>query len=332
MTPTVSVIVPIYNVEKYLPDCINSLKQQTLSDIEIILVDDGSTDNSYDIACELCKGDCRFRLIHQSNGGTGSARNLGVRIARGKYIGFVDSDDYVDPNYYKKMYDCAELHGSDMTILGHINTTSGAPILLSFPGSKYSMDELSKISFNAIDYPYILENVFLWNRIYLKDFWLKNNFFIPEGRKFAEDLLICTQTSVMANRISVVYEPLYTYRVNRIDSLSSNLFSSNKKDDFIKAIAESIEFLSSISYGERFCFDFSVFVTHIFILQLKSKFKKKEYYEFFNKFCSCMGESYINLLKHSWLFERYPCIITGLIEKNPAKSYRYSKWCRILHI
>jgi len=103
----VSVIVPVYNVEKYLPCCIDSLLHQTLKDIEIILVDDGSPDNCPALCDEYAKQDHRVRVIHKKNAGLGYARNSGIEIATGEYITFVDSDDYVDLNTYQKLYDLA---------------------------------------------------------------------------------------------------------------------------------------------------------------------------------------------------------------------------------
>lgn len=96
MKPLVSVIVPIYNVEKYLSKCIESIINQTLSNIEIILINDGSTDSSGVIADNYAKNDSRIKVIHKKNGGQGSARNIGIELASGEYIGFVDSDDWID--------------------------------------------------------------------------------------------------------------------------------------------------------------------------------------------------------------------------------------------
>ena len=101
--PDVSVIVPVYNVMEYLPRCVESLRNQTLRNLEIILVDDGSTDNSGALAERLAMEDRRIRVFHKENGGTSSARNLGLAMARGTYIDFVDSDDYVEPGMYERL-------------------------------------------------------------------------------------------------------------------------------------------------------------------------------------------------------------------------------------
>src|SRR5574344_1424030 len=106
--PKVSIIVPIYNVEKYLDRCMESLLNQTLKDIEIIMVDDGSPDNCPKMCDEYAKRDKRVKVIHKKNGGLGYARNSGLDIATGEYVAFVDSDDYVDVNMYETLYNFAK--------------------------------------------------------------------------------------------------------------------------------------------------------------------------------------------------------------------------------
>ena len=102
--PKISIIVPIYNVERYLMECIDSIRNQTLTDIEIILVDDGSPDNSGAICDDCALKDDRIKVIHKKNGGLSSARNAGLKVAIGEYIGFVDSDDWVDGEMYEFLY------------------------------------------------------------------------------------------------------------------------------------------------------------------------------------------------------------------------------------
>jgi glycosyltransferase involved in cell wall biosynthesis len=104
MKPIISIIVPIYNVEKYLDRCITSLRNQTLKNIEIILVDDGSPDNCPNLCDKYAQQDYRIKVIHQKNKGLGLARNAGIDIAQGKYIAFVDSDDYVSTKMYEQLY------------------------------------------------------------------------------------------------------------------------------------------------------------------------------------------------------------------------------------
>ena len=116
--PKVSIIVPVYNVEKYLKRCVRSLKKQTLEDIEIILVDDSSTDASLEICKEMAAEDSRIKVIHKLNEGAGFARNAALDVATGEYIGFVDSDDFVEPDMYETLYQKAEEYSSDLVMSG----------------------------------------------------------------------------------------------------------------------------------------------------------------------------------------------------------------------
>ena len=116
MGPKVSVIVPIYNVEAYLPRCLDSLRCQTLSDIEIILVDDGSPDRCGEIADRYAREDGRFRVIHQANAGIAAARNRGIELAQATYLMFVDSDDWVEPDFCRIPFEAAEGHGADLVM------------------------------------------------------------------------------------------------------------------------------------------------------------------------------------------------------------------------
>ena len=114
--PKVSVIVPFYNAERYLKQCLDSLQKQTYSNFEVWLINDGSIDQSYQIAAEYVKTDERFSLITQSNAGLATARNVGLQKMSGEYITFVDGDDYVSENYLAKMIRVAEVENSDLVI------------------------------------------------------------------------------------------------------------------------------------------------------------------------------------------------------------------------
>ena len=112
----ISIIIPVYNVEKYLRECLNSILNQTFQDFEIICVDDGSTDKSLEILQEYKRKDDRFVILQQRHSGAGSARNNGIRLAAGKYIQFLDSDDYFEPTLLEEMFDHAEKFDADLTV------------------------------------------------------------------------------------------------------------------------------------------------------------------------------------------------------------------------
>lgn len=114
--PKLSIIVPIYNVEKYLPRCIESILNQTFREFELILINDGSTDNCKEICEKYKKIDSRIIVVNKKNGGVSSARNFGIDISRGEYIGFVDPDDFIDANMYEILFNTANSYNSDMVI------------------------------------------------------------------------------------------------------------------------------------------------------------------------------------------------------------------------
>lgn len=116
--PLLSIIVPVYNILEYLPRCVHSITAQTYSELEIILVDDGSTDGTGELCEELAKEDTRIRVIHKENGGSSSARNLGIAQAKGEYFGFVDSDDYIEPDMYEKLYQGIVKYGAKVAQVG----------------------------------------------------------------------------------------------------------------------------------------------------------------------------------------------------------------------
>ena len=328
----VSVIIPVYNVEKYLGDCLDSLLLQTLREIEIICVDDGATDSSPRILDEYARKDSRLKVIHQKNAGAGAARNQGVAQARGEYIGFVDSDDVVYPTMYEELYRKASSSRADMVITGEVETAAGDPIQFPIENFKKASKVLELDRFNAVDYPSIIKNVFLWNRIYRRTFWLEHRFQIPEGRRFAEDLLICTQTSVLAERIGYVRGPLYWYRNERENSLSDTLAKSSKKLDYITAVKETKKFLQATGKYPVFQHDFLVFATHLFAM-LQSKIADYDhFYEFFSGMERLLDEYDLNALEKTWIRDAYPHVLHTLKHKNFRTHYCKNRIRSILHI
>ena len=118
--PKVSIIVPIFNAEKYIEKCLNTLVNQTLQDIEIICVNDGSTDHSMDPVKKLAAEDTRIKIIEQAHQKQGAARNNGMKIASGEYLGFVDADDWVDVDFFEKLYNAAQAYKVDIALANNI--------------------------------------------------------------------------------------------------------------------------------------------------------------------------------------------------------------------
>lgn len=325
LKPKVSIIIPVYNVEKYLEDCIKSISDQTLDDIEIICVNDGSKDSSLEILNKLAENDGRIIVIDQKNAGAGAARNTGIARATGKYLGFVDSDDLIYPTMYEEMYEKAEKTQADMVITGEIETFFDNNIVFPDIGSTHTVDEMTLGSFKAIEYPEILKNIFLWNRIFLRSFWQENDFEIPVGRKFAEDMLICTQASVLAKKIGYVKGPLYKYRNVREDSLSFTLAKSQNKLDFLVATKETRDFLKSTEQYEFFAMQYLQFCTHMFVMLQAKMPNYKCYKTFFEGYAELLDEDDIAMIKQSWLFGAYNNVLEHLETGDSKAAYKKRK-------
>ena len=126
MNPLVSVIIPVYNVEKYLKQCVDSVIGQTYRDLEIILVDDGSTDHSGDMCDKYAEKDYRVKVIHKENGGASSARNIGIAVVSGEYVYMPDSDDYIDTYCIEKLLNCAMENNADLVFFNAYSFTDGS--------------------------------------------------------------------------------------------------------------------------------------------------------------------------------------------------------------
>ncbi len=225
----VSVIVPVYNVEKYLDKCLTSLVNQTLKDIEIIVVNDGTKDNSQHIIDKYTKQypNKVFSYIKE-NGGLSSARNYGVLKAHGEYLGFVDSDDYVDINMYELMYNKAHNTSSDIVVCGLTSIYQNKDTLKFVPQTDifgYSLTESPDIMLQC--------NSYACNKIYKRKMWIDNNIEFPN--QWFEDSALIYNALYYANKIEVVKEPLYMYlRTNEnsiVNTINPKIFDIFKSCD-----------------------------------------------------------------------------------------------------
>ena len=189
-TPLISVVVPIYNVERYIKVCIDSILAQTFQDFEIIIVDDASTDNSYNICQKLYGGNEKVRIVrHEENQGLGPARNTGITDARGKYIFFVDSDDFILPNALEILYNAAESSGAEIVHASqYYETTQDDDQPIDFDKLTFDKDPYQTEGFISTDILYRWENCWnrwdkgirslVWLNLYRRDIFEKYNFLI----------------------------------------------------------------------------------------------------------------------------------------------------------
>ena len=213
--PKVSIIVPIYNVENYIRRCLDSLVNQTLKDIEIILIDDGSPDDSGKIADEYATMDKRIIVVHQKNSGAAVARNAGLKLARGEYIGFVDPDDWVDVGFFNGLYRASEKSGSDI-VKGRAHRRDLNGVIDE--GPSFEMIRKNKAWFHYS----------FWSAIYKASFIKKHKIDFPAGVITGQDVVFLTKAVCLADRIELVENNLaYNYE-KREDSLDSKLLSDEK--------------------------------------------------------------------------------------------------------
>lgn len=219
--PKVSIIIPVYNVEEYLKECLDSVRNQTLVDIQIICVNDGSTDNSKYILDEYCKKDARFEVINKKNGGLSSARNIAISLVRADYLTFLDSDDYLAANYLEEMYNLAEKFFLDLAIC---NAYKFDHKERSFFQKLYDFSELMGdkeviLIKSEKEKKKILNVVVAWNKLFNKSFYKKNNFQFPEGLSY-EDNLVAWEAILKSKKLAIINKPLIFYRLHPL-SLSS---------------------------------------------------------------------------------------------------------------
>lgn len=205
MKEKVSVIVPIYNVEKFLEKCIDSILTQTYQNIEILLVDDGSSDRSGVMCDSYAKKDSRIKVAHKKNGGLSDARNAGLDIATGDLIAFVDSDDWVEPEYIQVLYDSMKKTGSDISICSFYRVKGENRRLYQVQNQKeaYESKEALKLLLLEKRCPN-----YVWNKLYKKKIFASLRF--PKG-KIWEDIYIMGDAFYSADKISFTNVPLYNY-------------------------------------------------------------------------------------------------------------------------
>lgn len=230
----ISLIVPIYNVEKYLPSCIDSILKQTYVDMEVILVDDGSPDNCPAICDEYAKKDERIHVIHQQNKGLSGARNTGIEYAQGEYLIFVDSDDTIEPTMVEELYTYAEGRECKIVACGRYYVFEDGEKISKIADNKsktYAFAEAMQ-EMNT----FTLFDMSAWAKIYRRELFQDIRF--PEG-KLSEDYYIMYKLFDLAQTIGYVAKPLYNY-LQRQSSISRN---KKINHDFAYAAKEQMEFL-----------------------------------------------------------------------------------------
>ena len=316
-TPKVSVVVPVYNTEKYLEQCIDSITSQTLEEIEIIIVDDGSKEECAILCDKLAKADGRIKVIHKNNEGLGFARNSGIEAASGEYVGFVDSDDYIDSRMYQSLYEATLKNDSDLVVSGISfvggNTfgKAGEYIEKNYfcQDTVFNKEDMKQLLLGVVgalpcepdDSRYgvsVCKNIF--KRSLLCE---KNVRFVSERKIISEDTLFMVDYIKTIEKAVGIPGAFYRYRRN-----DESLTKSYRKDRFEKVLI----FLSELE-------------AHI-----RDVVTKEEYQLYFNRLIQGYGRvlcsheimyAYEQKLKYSVVRERLKKICTCKLMTDALKSY-----------
>ena len=228
--PLVSVIVPVYNVEKYVEKCLTSLIRQSYENLEIVVVDDGSTDGSGKICDKLAEQDVRLVVFHKENGGLSDARNFGIKKAKGGMIALVDGDDYVKVDYIAEMVKKMQESGADVVICGFNNEI---PDCVTMSGKEATIKLLTR-----------QENleIVAWNKLYRRDLFVKNEIWYPVGEK-NEDSLTTYKLLAVAKKVTYVGKILYHY-VTRGGSIMNRVKMEERLKMRERAAMEAVGYFS----------------------------------------------------------------------------------------
>ena len=232
----VSIVIPVYNVEGYLPNSIASVQNQTLKDIEIILVNDGSADGSLDLCRKYAEKDVRIKVIDKPNGGVSSARNAGIEASAGKYIGFIDPDDWVEPEMFENMYNKAEEIKADACICNYLRNTEGkaVPVTLGINHGLHSREAIvNELIAGIISPPGLNSGTaaimgYVWRCLFKRELINSNNIRFTEGLSFMEDTVFCIHAFSKCGCIAIDHRYYYNYRI------ILNSASASYKKDFLK--------------------------------------------------------------------------------------------------
>lgn len=324
--PKVSIVVPIYKVEKYLNECVDSILRQTMKDIEVILVDDGSPDNCGKIVDEYAKKDSRVVAVHQENSGYSKAVNRGIEMARGEYIGIIESDDWVEDDMYESLYKNAKKNKTDVTrgmfFIYHSDADEGQQNIIFKNPNGVDLRLAPSGVFSAQDWPKIVAfHASLWSCIYKASFLKKIK--IPEtaGASY-QDFPFIMEVYARAKRITVVKRPFVHWRN---DANQGNSTSANGKklllmgENTLRAIEVLKKYDKLDALKEPF-FAHAFWANYIFFARIDRKYRRKYYEKLIQVFSYIKDDPNF----HYTYFTQF--------DKNKVKYFMekngYSKWLR----
>jgi glycosyltransferase involved in cell wall biosynthesis len=259
----ISVIVPIYNVEIYLSEFLSSITSQTYTQLEIILIDDGSTDRCYSICNEWSKRDDRLRVYHIPNGGVSAARNYGIQLATGEYLAFADPDDILHPDIYRLLHNALIENDSDMVIC-YEEAFQDSQVPDVHPVETY---HISEVTDNISTFNHFLDNFtgyigWSCNKLYKKT--LLAGICFPVDRKYLEDICFNIDVSLNVKKCIWIKEKLYLYRQHSGNSMNTN--SARKYIDYSEALIYQLDRAASLGNPVIFSMHFEFILNKLFLL------------------------------------------------------------------
>lgn len=329
----ISAIVTAYNLEKYIKICLKSLLYQTYNDIEIICIDDGSTDNTSEIVRELAKTDSRVKYYRHENRGVGYSRNKGLELAKGEYVIFIDGDDWVENNLFEKAVEITQKCNSDIVVFDVLTFDNSTKLVNQQNFFETELWKNNKNRFSIHTYKDNSEicngNYSAANKLFRREFLVKNNIKFCENLRF-EDFLFHFQTLFLAKKINLLPEKLYYYRTNRQGSMLTSLASKTNIVFDIFNILQLLEaFLKEQNLFENLKLDFykiKLKMYKLIFFNSNPKFRKKVFemaqkdikdFKLLNNDQKSLG-TYLEIYKDFTIFNSTSCyIIYSLQAKYP---------------
>ncbi|ACC98857.1 Glycosyl transferase [Elusimicrobium minutum Pei191] len=248
--PKVSIIIPVYNLENYLPQCLQSVEQQTLEDIEALVVDNASTDNSAEIIKQFAALNSKIRILHCKTKGAANARNCALKEASGEYLFFLDGDDWLTPQCLAALYKEAKANDADVTVCDNALYTETTN-LMSFPQENmfFSAPKLETLKEKSLLLKAPFTAYSCAGKLIRRSFFEKNSLSFPSEMPRGDDWPVSMKITVLANRIKLVPNEYYFYRVGRQNAESANLSAFNS---YIYASRLNYKFLKEADAYETF--------------------------------------------------------------------------------
>ncbi|MBQ9208892.1 MAG: glycosyltransferase family 2 protein [Oscillospiraceae bacterium] len=244
----ISIIVPVYNLHDYLQNCLQSIGNQTYKDFEVIVIDDGSTDDSLSIACDYSEHDSRFKVIHTDNFGVSHARNTGIRASKGKYITFIDGDDWIGEDYLHTLHERICKDNVDIVACSYFRSKD-VSTLVPITEKDRIIDRMTAL--NSIADPKWPWFSWPWGKLYLASLLKENSIFFDEEISVCEDSLFNSNVVMKANSILLLSKPLYYYRIQEKSATHQANTNPEKIHSKIQAF-KKISLISNMFPGSQF--------------------------------------------------------------------------------